>query len=261
MPRIVDTAEIRARLLRDPAWAVYALCDLAPHMLPKTEWFEPDLTLLLHDYGTCILFSTGPASVREALDHATWPIHLQVQANALREVERYARVVGDQSMWRMVWSRRDPTGSTPDNVRCLGVSDVPALLRLYDDGVATGEAPDFFMPEAVQSGFFHGAFDGVELLAAAGTHVVAEDEGAATVGNVYVRRDCRGRGLGRMVTTAVLGALAHVPIVGLNVRDDNAGAIALYESLGFSRHCRFHEAVATGWLTDTDKAGSMGALA
>jgi hypothetical protein len=36
-------------------------------MFSKTLWFTPDLTLVLQDYGTAILFATGPGSVREAL--------------------------------------------------------------------------------------------------------------------------------------------------------------------------------------------------
>ena len=83
----------------------------------------------------------------------------------------------------------------------------------------------------------------------AGAHSVERatdaEEGAAAVGNVYVRRDRRGRGLGRLVTTAVLDALAGVETIGLNVRADNDAALRLYESLGFARHCEFYEALAT----------------
>jgi ribosomal protein S18 acetylase RimI-like enzyme len=81
-------------------------------------------------------------------------------------------------------------------------------------------------------------------LAAAGTHLVSRDEGAAALGNIYTRRDRRGRGLGRIVTSAVMRELASVETVGLNVRADNGAALSLYESLGFGRHCRFYEAVA-----------------
>jgi hypothetical protein len=43
---------------------VYALGDLATPMFPKTLWFEPDLTLIVRDYRTEILFAMGPGSVR-----------------------------------------------------------------------------------------------------------------------------------------------------------------------------------------------------
>src|SRR4029453_2321529 len=89
MPRLSDRDRIRTILRRDPVWSVYALGDLAPRMFEKTTWFAPDLTLVLHDYGTSILFAPGTGSVREALDHATSPVHLQVQADALAEIARY----------------------------------------------------------------------------------------------------------------------------------------------------------------------------
>ena len=52
MPRLTDTDAIRAILHRDPGWCVYALGDLSPAWFRKTEWFTPDLTLVLKDYGT-----------------------------------------------------------------------------------------------------------------------------------------------------------------------------------------------------------------
>ena len=96
----------------------------------------------------------------------------------------------------------------------------------------------------VADGVFHGIYEGTALVAAAGTHLLAREEGAAAIGNVYTRRDRRGRGLGRLVTSAVLGELAGVETIGLNVRADNDAALHLYESLGFARHCQFYEALA-----------------
>src|SRR5688500_7662667 len=68
MPRLTNKDAIRAILRRDPAWCVYALGDLSPEMFPKTEWFTPDLSLVLKDYGTSILFAMGAGSIDEALE-------------------------------------------------------------------------------------------------------------------------------------------------------------------------------------------------
>jgi GNAT superfamily N-acetyltransferase len=245
MPRRTDVDEIRALLRRDPVWSVYALGDLEPAMARKTKWFGPDLTLVLHYFGTNILFAMGAGSVREALRHVTGPLHLQLQADALAEVTRHATVTDARSMWRMGWSRRAPGLSRPAATR-LGATDVPALRRLYADGDAAGEAPDFFFPSMVTDGVSFGIYDNAALLAAAGTHLLSRREHVATIGNVYTRRDQRGRGLGRTVVSAVLQALAGIETVGLNVRVDNHAAVHLYESLGFVRHCQFVEALATG---------------
>ena len=99
MPRLTDKNEIRTCLRRDPVWSVYALGDLAPPMFPKTLWFAPDLTLIVQDYGTAILFAMGPGSVREALECVAGPVHLQVQRDTLDEVARHAAVSSPRLMW------------------------------------------------------------------------------------------------------------------------------------------------------------------
>ena len=253
MPRLTSPHDIRSILRRDVAWSVYALGDLAPAMFAKTQWFGPDLSLVLRDFGTSILFAIGTRSIREALDHATTPVHLQVQRDALDEVSRHADVQHERAMWRMVWKGLPPGGRqippqrhlNPGSVVRLGADDVPALQQLYADGDATGEAPDFFHPSMVSDGVFFGSYEDRQLVAAAGTHLLAREEGAAAIGNVYTRRDCRGRGLSRLVTGAVMTSLAGIETVGLNVRADNAAAIRVYESLGFVRHCPFFEGLAT----------------
>ena len=216
-------------------------------MFDKCQWFTPDLTMVLHDYGTCILFTDGTGSIREALDHVSWPVHLQVRQDALDEIKRHATVTSEKAMVRMAWERRALTVD-PRATR-LTAADAPALVQLYQDGESTGESPDFFYPAMVTDGVFFGVYEGNELVAAAGTHLVAPDEGAAAIGNVYTRRDRRGRGYGRIVTSAVLDELRDVETIGLNVKAGNAAAIRVYESLGFVTHCEFCESLATGRRT------------
>ncbi len=243
MPPLTDKNSIRAILRRDPAWCVYALGDLSPEMFPKTKWFTPDLSLVLKDYGTSILFAMGAGSVREALGAVTWPVHLQVRSDALEAVAQHAKVEDTREMWRMIWTRQRGIQKDDRAIR-LGEADVQALQLLYVDGEESGESPDFFYPAMLARGVFFGVYEERQLVAAAGTHLVSRDEGAAAIGNIYTRRDRRGRGLGRAVTTAVMRELAALETVGLNVRADNGAALSLYESLGFERHCPFYEAVA-----------------
>jgi len=213
-------------------------------MFSKTQWFGgSDLTLVLHDYGTNILFAMGTGSIREALDHVTWPVHLQVQEDAWNEITRHATLTNQRLMWRMGWSGRSSATPPGPTVR-LSAADVPALQELYADGQATSEAPDFFHPSMVTDGVFFGVYDGTALVSAAGTHLFAPDEDAVAIGNIYTMRGCRGRGLGRLVTSAVIEAVKNIGTVGLNVRAGNPAAIHLYESLGFVRHCPFYEGLA-----------------
>ena len=248
MPRFTDQTAIRAILRRDPIWGVYALGDLAPRMFPKTQWFGPDLALVLHDFDTSILFAIGTGAVREALDHVRWPVHLQLQQDALDEVARYAVIEQQCQMWRMGWKGPREGGhhlNTSTAAVRLGAADVPALLKLYADGEATGESPDFFYPSMVTDGVFFGVYEGDALVAAAGTHLFAPEERAVAIGNIYTMRNRRGQGLGAAVTRAVLDAVKDSGTVGLNVRAHNHAALHLYESLGFIRHCPFYEGLAT----------------
>lgn len=240
--RLFDKNEIRAILQRDPRWCVYALGDLTPRMFEKCLWFTPDLSMVLHDYGTSILFAHGTGSIREALEHVRWPVHLQLQPEGLEEVARHADVTNVKYMHRMSWEGGDT--EIAEGVKRLGSPDLIALKRLYADGESAGESPDFFYDSMVKDGVFFGVYEGPDLIAAAGTHLFAPDQHAAAIGNVYTRRDRRGRGLSRAVTAAVLHRLRHLKTVGLNVREDNAPAIRVYESLGFVKHCDFREAVA-----------------
>jgi predicted GNAT family acetyltransferase len=248
MPPLTDKSEIRAILQRDPRWCVYALGDLTPRMFAKCQWFTPDLTLVLHDYQTSILFAHGTRSIREALEHVIYPVHLQVQPDALDEVAKHAVVTNVKLMQRMVWAAEDAEqralAALDQRAVRLAAEHVPAIEELYADGQSTGESPDFFYASMVSDGVFSGVFQGEDLVAVAGTHLVSRDEGAAAIGNVYVRRDRRGNGLSRIVTASVLNDLRGIGTVGLNVRRDNAAAIRVYESLGFVHHCDFCEAVA-----------------
>jgi len=98
----------------------------------------------------------------------------------------------------------------------------------------------------LSQGVYYGVREGEELVAVAGTHVIAQQEGVGCIGNIYTRCDRRGRGLSTCVTSAVTAALVsmRLPTIVLNVRADNAPAIRVYERLGFQHYCPFIEAVA-----------------
>lgn len=258
--QLTDKDHIRLILRADPHWCVYALGDLTPRMFAKCQWFTaasdngpgaafPDLTLVLHDYGTSILFAIGTGSIREALEHVTWPVHLQVRQDGLEEVGRHAELSDIKHMQRMAIESADikrvaAEGTDGSELKRLDSSHLASLRVLYADGESSGESPDFFYDSMVGDGVFYGVFEGDDLVAAAGTHLVSRDEGAAAIGNVYTRRDRRGRGYSRAATSAVLQKLKDLPTIGLNVRADNIPAIRVYQSLGFVRHCEFVEAVA-----------------
>lgn len=73
------------------------------------------------------------------------------------------------------------------------------------------------------------------------------------IANVAVRQDHRRRGIGRALTAAAMqhAQARHAAATWLHVRDDNPGAIALYQSLGFKELAR-----RTAWQAKPDRNNS-----
>jgi predicted GNAT family acetyltransferase len=69
----------------------------------------------------------------------------------------------------------------------------------------------------------------------------------AALGNIYTRRDRRGRGLAARVTSAVVNELLPmgIDIIALNVNQRNVSAIKVYGRLGFACYAEFIEGVAS----------------
>ena len=248
-----------SRLASDPAWCVYALGDRAPHLAPHCEWHvessgPPAVLLLFRAFEIPVLFTHGePAAVAPLLDEIVHEpaLYLSIRPAILPLIRARWRVASEAPMWRMTLAPEDfaPATLQPSlaPVR-LGLEHLPHLETLFADGAATGEAPDFFAPYMVEQGAFYGLFEGSGLIAAAGTHLIAPAQGVAAVGNVYTRRDRRGRGLAALVTSAVAAELlAHQPplgVIALNVNQSNLAAQRVYRRLGFRTYCDFYEGLA-----------------
>lgn len=254
MPPGVDPAAVRAMLETDRAWTVYALADLAPRYSAPAEWRlaaggRPALLLIYRAFRPPVLFSHGSAADLEPLlagiaGEPEFYLSMRPEAVAALRAAGY-QIRGEKSMWRMLLEARDGTLPPLCAVR-LGPGDDAELARLYADGEAAGEAPQFFDAGMLAAGVYFGIRAGEELVAAAGTHVVAPQEGVAAIGNVYTRRDQRGRGFASRVTAAVTSELVRrgLRTVALNVEQTNGAAVRVYERLGFRRYCPYVEGMA-----------------
>jgi ribosomal protein S18 acetylase RimI-like enzyme len=253
MTPLTDRLAIRALLETDRPWSVYPLGDLAPERFGDCTWLagpgpDPALVLLYRAFAPPVLFTLGkPAAVGGLLDElaAEPELYLHVRPEVLPLVRAGFQVRGDKTMWRLVLDpARYRPAPAPAAVR-LGPADLPALRRLFADGEPAGEAPGFFAPSMLTSGVYFGVREGAELVAAAGTHLVEPQENVAAVGNVYTRRDRRGRGLATLLTGAVAAEVQArgLRTIALNVEEHNP-ALRVYERLGFVRYCTFIEGLA-----------------
>jgi ribosomal protein S18 acetylase RimI-like enzyme len=152
-------------------------------------------------------------------------------------------VIEERKMQRMILDPERYHPMSTDGIVQLGIPDQEELQRLYADGAA-GEAPDWFLPQMLQQETYYGIRERNELIAVAGTHVTALSEGVSGLGNIYTRRDRRGRGLSTRVTAAVVEKLLSINLktIVLNVRESNAAAIRVYKRIGFRNYCEYIEA-------------------
>ena len=251
MPRLTDPGLIRALLETDRPWAAYALADLAPGFFEHCEWRgsgagEVALLLLYRAFEIPVLVTVGAApAVAGLLDEIREvpEMYLSIRPEILPLIKARYDVLAEAPMWRMVLDPAAFEAPKASEAAPLTAADLPALLRLYADGEASGESPDFFSPQMLEQGVFFGVREGEALVAAAGTHLYTPAESVGTVGNVYTRRDRRGRGLGGQVTQCVAAELLRLGLrtIVLNVAQPNAAAIRVYERLGFRRYTAFYE--------------------
>jgi RimJ/RimL family protein N-acetyltransferase len=255
LPRTTDLAAIRAALEADRPWAAYALGDLTPRHFARGQWHlaegpAPGLVLLYRgSFASPVLFALGePAAVGPLLDELgdEPEMHLHVRPEVRDLFARRYRILHEATMWRMVLGRDPRLPTPPPEIVRLGPSDLPALRELYADGEPAGEAPDFFDPAMLDDGAYFGVREGDRLIAAAGTHLVTPEESIAAAGNVYTRRDRRGRGLATFCTGAVTAEVLRrgVRTIVLSVNRENPAAARVYERLGFARYCTFREGLA-----------------
>jgi ribosomal protein S18 acetylase RimI-like enzyme len=149
-------------------------------------------------------------------------------------------------MWRLVLQREQfqPVQAMPDRALLLPVhaGHIAEINELFLLGGGLS-----FSPAQVASGVFYGVLNERALVAVAGTHLVSETYGVAAIGNVFTHPDFRGRGYGTLTTRAVVQELLRrgIRTIVLNVDQENAPAVHIYEKLGFERYCPFLEGPAT----------------
>jgi len=129
-------------------------------------------------------------------------------------------------------------------IRPMTPEDWPAVEEIYAEGIATGDATfETDTPRWQEFEVRH--LDGHRLVAVGGDRVVgwaavsptstrACYEGVVEH-SVYVARDCRGRGIGRILLEALVRSTEEAGIwtIQTSVFPENTASLALHERVGF----------------------------
>jgi predicted GNAT family acetyltransferase len=242
-----DPALIERFARRDAALHLYELGDLDPFFWPHTRWYGlADATGELS--ALALLYTGGSLPTLLALGRAgDAALATLVGAVAPRLPARVYTHLGPGLLpqlgtrWQpthhgryLKLEHRDRTAlSRPlagQAVR-LRPEDRDEVLALYDRAYP-GNWFDARMLESEQ--YFGLRRDGM-LVCVAGIHVYSPRYRVAALGNITTDPHARGQGLASAATARLCQSLydAGIATIGLNVRADNAAAIACYQGLGF----------------------------
>lgn len=149
------------------------------------------------------------------------------------EGEPWPLPAGTREMKRAILAQMVAEGPPPvpregePLIIALGEDDAPEMAALAEHA-----KPGPWGPKTHRYGPFFGIRQNGRLLAMAGQRILVP--GMAEVSGVSTWEDCRGRGLARALIGHVMrDMVARGERPFLHSYADNAGAIALYESLGF----------------------------
>jgi len=237
---VSDLISIEAYLRRAPFLHAYELGDLDPREAPHTTWYSTDDAVALIYRGlatpTVIALADGDLAPQLALlarvvaDLAP-PFYAHLSPGLEAALSPFNRTLLAHSVKMGLTGRvAAPVG----DVHWLTPTDVDEVVAFYAVAYPTG----FFSPQDLGRGRFVAVRDANGIAAIAGTHVYSPVMRVAALGSIATRPDARGRGHAGRVTAALCHRIQDdIDVIGLNVRADNAAAIACYQRVGFEpRH-------------------------
>jgi len=250
------SSAIEAFLRRAPYLHVYELGDLDPREAGHTTWIANDpvdaVVLLYRGLATPTIIALAdgdPAALHALLAanaHALpgrFYAHLTPGLEAALAPRFAARLLGHNLKMGL---------ASPVNGRASEPAG-DAIVRLTPPHAAEAVAfyaasypASYFEPVNLERGPYVAIRDAHGLAAIAGVHVYSQALRVASLGNIATRPDARGRGHARRITAALCRLLEpEVDVIGLNVRADNAPAIACYRAVGFEARAAYDEWLVT----------------
>lgn len=254
-----DKDAVEACLRRDETLHAYELGDLDDFYWPNTTWYA------LEPYGTArqiaLIYSASDLPVLLAftrrVDEMRELLRPMVHLLPRRFYAHLTPGLTDALEGHYCADRhgRFLKMALADRARLFAVDTERAFALTQDDRDELSDLyrasypGNWFDPRMLSTGKYFGLREGGELAAVAGVHVYSPRYGVAALGNIATHPASRGRGLATIVTARLCRELlGEVSLIGLNVKADNAPAIACYTRLGFSPVAPYEEVTFTASL-------------
>lgn len=251
-----DRGRIEPVLRRNVFLHIYALGDLDEFFWPFTTWYALEdagdiraILLVYTAFETPTLMALGDPpydvlyellrSARRLLPPKVYA-HLSPGGRAALGPDVIAQTRGPH----LKMALQQPMLEVPGvkHVTRMSAADVADLRALY----AVGYPANWFDPRQIDTGHYYGLRVNGELVSAAGPHVYSRGQRVAALGNIVTNPKHRGRGYAAAVTARTCAELlATVDHIGLNMKADNAAAVACYTRLGFRPIAEYEEVMLT----------------
>lgn len=253
-----DKDQIWSFLQQDPYLHIYSIADLDEFFWPYTTW-----------YGLGSVSGTGAVRALEAVALVYSGMELPTLLVLNREVQPAVQLIGaiaqllpgrfaahvspgveqafagthevESCGTHLKMALRDTQATETwdtSSVVALRAGDLPQIWKLYE----ASYSENWFDPRMLETGKYYGEWEGECLVSIAGVHAYSPRYKVAALGNIATLPSYRGRGYAGRVTARLCQALSAEGVtVGLNVKADNAAAIACYRGLGFELVAHYHE--------------------
>lgn len=249
-----DKERIAALLRRNPGAHAYELGDLDDFDWPYTRWFGwerdgrlEELVLLFSEPTVPVLLAIADDRLdameqllRELLDTLPSDLYVHATAPLLDTLSKRYVIARAEPHLKLALTRDDQLLAQAVAVDVLGAADLAEVEAFY----RAAYPGTWFGPRMLATGRYVGIRRHGTLACVAGVHVHSPTWGVAALGNVATLPELRGLGLARGACAALcLKLLADgIETIALNVRADNASAIAAYTRLGFEPVATYTEA-------------------
>lgn len=250
-----NKAAIEPVLRRSPSLHVYELGDLDDAFWPLTQWHGlregrilRAVAMLFSGFSVPTLLALGDVkylsrlltTMRHSLPEKLY-CHLSPGLAPVLE-EAYSLASNGRHYKMALVNRALSVTADADGAVPLSLNEAVAIKAFYDESYPE----NWFLPHLLKTNKYFGIYEGGRLTCAAGVHIFSRRYRVAAIGNVTTSPLSRGKGLATSAVAAVCKSLLPVTDhIGLNVRQDNAAAIACYKKLGFEVVGEYEEYLAS----------------